>query len=161
MNGTQNRLEHRALGRHVLLRIRGPHYLNFQGPQAKFEGSLHWNTITLPILQFQEVHWALKQNFTRAPLDFQGPGTLPPGPREPWWTSIIHVTIVGLLNCLLPTVSLYMLYALYMNFNTKVRFVQFSFVLVSFCTQTWWSNICFFYLPPELLVLLTDPIMAI
>ena len=39
--------------------------------------------------------------------------------------------------------------------------MQFSFVLVSFCTQTWWSNICFFYLPPELLVLLTDPIMAI
>ena len=36
---------------HFLLRIQGcPHHLNFQGPQAKFEGSLHWNT--LPILHF-------------------------------------------------------------------------------------------------------------
>ena len=37
--------------RHFLLRLQGPHHLNFQGPQAKFEGSLHWND-TLPILQF-------------------------------------------------------------------------------------------------------------
>ena len=51
-----------------LLRVRGSHHLNFQGPQAKFEGYLHWNT--LPIFQFWGVHWALRQNFIRAPLDF-------------------------------------------------------------------------------------------
>ena len=68
----------RALGRHFLLRVLGPHHLSFQGPQAKFEGSLHWNT--LPILQFWRVHWAPRQNFTRASLDLQGPGALTSGP---------------------------------------------------------------------------------
>ena len=75
----------RALGTHFLFRVQGPHHLNFQGPQTKFEGSLHWNTS--PILQFWGVHWALRQHFTRAPLD-------PLGPREPWtvqYVPVIHV----------------------------------------------------------------------
>ena len=64
---------HRALGRHFFVECPGPHHLNFQGPQANFEGFLHWNT--LPIL-----HWALRQNFTRAPLDLQGARALTSGP---------------------------------------------------------------------------------
>ena len=70
----------RALSRHFVLRVRGLHHLNFQGPQAKFEGSFHWNT--LPILQFCGVHWALRQSFTRTPFNFQGPGALTSGPQR-------------------------------------------------------------------------------
>ena len=82
-----------------LSRVWGLHHLNFQGSQAKFEGSLHWNT--LPIIQFWGLHWALRQNFTTAPFHFQGPRVLtsePPrapililtqglltGYREPTW----------------------------------------------------------------------------
>ena len=66
-----------------LLRVCGPHHLNFQGPQVKFQGSLHWNTLPMAILQFLGVHWALRQNFTRAPLDFQGPRALNSGPPLP------------------------------------------------------------------------------
>ena len=76
-----------ALIRHFLLRVRGPHHLNFQGPQAKFEEFLHWNT--LPILQFFGFHWALRQNFTRAPLDFQGPGSLTSWPPRALSTMVI------------------------------------------------------------------------
>ena len=65
-----------------------PHHLNFQGPQAKFEGSHHWNT--LQILQFGGVHWALRQNFTRAPLYFQGPGGLISWPPRALGTRVMN-----------------------------------------------------------------------
>ena len=90
-------VSYRALGKHFLLRVWGPHHLNFQGPQAKFKGSLHWNT--LPILQFGGVHWALRQNFTRAPLDFQGP--LPPGPESPALIYVLYKIPLAQANFLL------------------------------------------------------------
>ena len=83
----------RALSRRFVLRVRGPHHLIFHGPQAKFEGSLHWNT--LPILQFWGVHWALRQNFTRASLDFQGPAVLTSGPPRAM-KGQIHVGFLSL-----------------------------------------------------------------
>ena len=75
----------RALGRHFLLRVPGPHHLNFQGPQAKFEGSLHWNT--LPILQVcggggGGVHWAPQAKFHKGPIGFSGARGLTSGPHE-------------------------------------------------------------------------------
>ena len=91
----------RPLGRHFLLRIRAPHHLNFQGPQAKFEGSLHWNTLT--ILQFGGVHWALRQNFTRAPLDFRGQGPYlwaPESPVNDVVFNLTHVLAALLHGCL-------------------------------------------------------------
>ena len=80
----------RALGRHFFLRVRGPHHLNFQGPQAKFEGSLHWNT--LPILRFGRVHWGFRQNSQGPHWIFRGPGPLHPAPPQEtcmrWWKHI-------------------------------------------------------------------------
>ena len=93
----------RALSRHFLLRVRDSHQLNFQGPQQKFEGSLHWNT--LPILQFLGVHWDLSKNFTRAPLDFQGPGALTLGLPRALEIYSVHCTKLTLVQ---PTWSAYL-----------------------------------------------------
>ena len=60
-------------GRSVNIFVEGPwgsHHLNFQGPQAKFEGYLHWNT--LPILQFFGVHLGPQAKFHKGPIGFLG-----------------------------------------------------------------------------------------
>ena len=62
---------YRALGWHFLLKVRGSHHLNFQGHQAKFEGSLHWI-----YYQFSNLGGSIGQNFTRDPFHFQGPGAI-------------------------------------------------------------------------------------
>ena len=38
------------------------------------------------------IHWLLRQNFTRAPLDFQGPVALTSGPQEPWMGTQIQIS---------------------------------------------------------------------
>ena len=40
----------------------------------------------------------------------------------------------------------------------KIVISVISFLLGRFCTQPWWSNTCFHFIPPELLVLLMVPI---
>ena len=73
----------RALGRHFLLRVQGPHHLNFQGPLPNMKGpsieihhqfSNFGGSIWLSGKISQGPHWI-----------FKGPGPLPPGPQEPWW----------------------------------------------------------------------------
>ena len=71
----------KALGRHFLLRVQGPHHLNFQGPAQNLKGpsiEIHYKFSNLggsigPSAKIsQGPHWI-----------FRGPGPLPPGPREP------------------------------------------------------------------------------
>ena len=56
----------------------GPLACEFPRAQANFGGSLHRNT--LQIVQFWGDLWDLRQYFTRALFDFQGPGSLSSGP---------------------------------------------------------------------------------
>ena len=70
--------------------LRDPHHLNFQGPQAKFEGSFHWNIYTNPPFFYLIFFFfflgggggggggAQAKFHKGSPLDFQGPGALPP-----------------------------------------------------------------------------------
>ena len=53
----------------------------------------------------------------------------------------------------LPTVSLKNFYKIFQNRN----YCYFP-LFCQFCSHPWWSNMCFYFLPPELLVLLTPPI---
>ena len=53
--------------RHFLLRAQRTHHVNFQGPHAKFEIEIHYK------LSNFRGHWAIRENLTRVPFDFQGP----------------------------------------------------------------------------------------
>ena len=67
--------------------------MNFQGFQANFGVSLHKNAFQT--LQFWEVHWPLRSQLTRAPLDFQGPRPprINPGSPRPLEGDILKVEI--------------------------------------------------------------------
>ena len=61
----------RALSRHFCWGSGGgPLHLNFQGPQAKFQGSLHWNT--LPILPILGGPLGPQAKFHKGPIEFSG-----------------------------------------------------------------------------------------
>ena len=52
------------------------HHVNFREPQANFGRSCHRNTISNLGSFVGSIEPSLRQNFTRAPLDFRGPGSL-------------------------------------------------------------------------------------
>ena len=68
-----------------------PHHLKFQGPQAKFEGSLHWNT--LPILQFEGGPLGPQTKFRKGPIGLSGAqGPYLRAPESPDYNHRNHVS---------------------------------------------------------------------
>ena len=56
------------------------------------------------------VYWALRQNFTRAPLDFQGPGALtsePPRALYSYHETSIEINIISWQYCIISSLILY------------------------------------------------------
>ena len=75
----------------------GPYHLNFQGPQAKFEGSLHWNT--LPFLQFWGGPLGPQAKFHKGPIRFSGArGPCLRGPVSPVKTMLFNDNVWILTN---------------------------------------------------------------
>ena len=93
--------------------VEGPGSSPFEFPRAP---SKIWRVPPLKYITdftIWGVHWALRQNFTRAPLDFQGTGPLPLGPLSALicvlthWGRVTHIcaghlTIIGSDNGLTP-----------------------------------------------------------